>query len=359
MPPTANPPPGCRPECPGCRYRNLSASQSLEAKLVWARTKLEPWLDRLKTARFGADDWHYRDRVRLRAEYDGGWQFGLRRQDEFIAIPDCPLHTDRVNRLAAGLADLPPSLPLAFLVVNGAQATLVSRADHALEIKPGWLAKVGLDGLWLHIHPAAGKRMFGKGPWRLLQGQPRSTDERGLRYGPTAFLQVRPQLHQQSLLEAAEFLSPGPESQLIDLYCGLGHSLRLWLAAKSRTVGVELGGEAVEMAALNAPGATLLRGKVEHRLAQLKDWWTSEPGLAYVNPPRTGLGESVLTWLAEVARPVRLAYLSCSPGSLRRDLEQLEARGYRVASLRPYDFFPHTHHLEVLALACRCASLAG
>ncbi|MGE0491566.1 MAG: class I SAM-dependent RNA methyltransferase [Vulcanimicrobiota bacterium] len=353
MPPTANPPVGCRPECPGCRYRDLSASQSLEAKLAWARTKLDPWLDRLQTARFGAEDWHYRDRVRLRAEYDRGWQFGLRRQEEFIAIPHCPLHTDRVNRLASGLADLPPGLRLAFLVVNGAQATLVSRADHALELDAGWLASVGLDGLWLHVHPAAGKRMFGKGAWRLLWGRSRSTDERGLAYGPTAFLQVRPQLHQESLQEAAEFLGAGPESQLVDLYCGLGHSLRLWLAAGARAVGVELSGEAVQMAALNAPEATILRGKAEHRLPQLEAWWTCGPRLAYLNPPRTGLERSVLSWLAEVARPVRLAYLSCSPGSLRRDLEQLEAHGYRVESLRPYDFFPHTHHLEVLALAGR------
>ncbi|MCA9795516.1 MAG: class I SAM-dependent RNA methyltransferase, partial [Candidatus Eremiobacteraeota bacterium] len=327
MPASANPPAGCRPECPGCRYRDLSASQSLEAKLSWARTKLEPWLDRLQPARFDSQDWHYRDRARLRAEYDGGWRFGLRRQDEFIAIPDCPLHTARVNRLMAGLAALPRQLPLAYLIVNGAQATLVSRGAHPLVVAEAVLAETRIDGLWLHLHPAAGKRMFGKGEWRLLWGHPRSRDERGLLYGPTAFLQVRPQLHQQSIMEAADFLQAGPDTQVLDLYCGLGHSLRAWLESGARTIGVELGGETVELATQNAPGATVLRGKAEHRLPQLEEWCKPGIRLAYLNPPRTGLEAPVLAWLFERARPQRLAYLSCSPGTLRRDLEQLEQGG--------------------------------
>ena len=54
--------------------------------------------------------------------------------------------------------------------------------------------------------------------------------------------------------------------------------------------------------------------------------------------------------LAEELRPARIAYLSCSAGTLARDLESFEAAGYSLARILPYDFFPLTHHVEALAL---------
>jgi tRNA/tmRNA/rRNA uracil-C5-methylase (TrmA/RlmC/RlmD family) len=115
---------------------------------------------------------------------------------------------------------------------------------------------------------------------------------------------------------------------------------------------VELSGEAVELAGLNAPAATVLRGTCVDRLPQVRGWWGAEVGerVAYVNPPRSGLEPAVSGAIAGDLRPARIAYLSCSAGTLARDLALLEAAGYRVAAIRPYDFFPLTHHVEALAL---------
>jgi tRNA/tmRNA/rRNA uracil-C5-methylase (TrmA/RlmC/RlmD family) len=139
---------------------------------------------------------------------------------------------------------------------------------------------------------------------------------------------------------------------VIDLYCGYGASLREWTESGSATLGVELSGEAVELAAINAPRAMVLRGTCMQRLPQLRDWWNGLRGerVAYVNPPRSGLEAGVAVALAHEFRPSRLAYLSCSAGTLARDLAILAAAGYRVAAIRPYDFFPLTHHVEALAL---------
>jgi tRNA/tmRNA/rRNA uracil-C5-methylase (TrmA/RlmC/RlmD family) len=73
-------------------------------------------------------------------------------------------------------------------------------------------------------------------------------------------------------------------------------------------------------------------------------------GVAYVNPPRSGLEPEVTRALAGELRPARIAYLSCSAGTLARDLAMLESAGYAVARIHPYDFFPLTHHVEALAL---------
>jgi tRNA/tmRNA/rRNA uracil-C5-methylase (TrmA/RlmC/RlmD family) len=175
-----------------------------------------------------------------------------------------------------------------------------------------------------------------------------------LEYGPTAFQQLIPALYRQALDAAEDFLTPGPDDHIADLYCGIGASLARWTRRGARVIGVELGGEAVECASRNAPAATVLRGKCADRIPQLRAWMlTTGTRLLYLNPPRTGLEPAVLAWTTDEYRPERLAYLSCSAGTLSRDLVALAAAGYNVKMLIPYDFFPQTHHVETLALLRR------
>jgi tRNA/tmRNA/rRNA uracil-C5-methylase (TrmA/RlmC/RlmD family) len=355
--------PGCEPACHGCRHRGLDVAASLAQKSAYLARALAPWAGRIAPVvgprpegRVG-----YRDRVTLtvRCSEEEGWRFGLMRRDELIAIHDCPVHTARVRALVHLLSQRLPSpqmLPLAYLHVCGAQATLIVKAhriaDAGLAAVLDGLPATGLEGFWLHLHPSAGRRLFARSGWRLLWGQPRSHDAHGLLHGPTAFAQAVPELHAASLAAARAHLRPGAGVGVLDLYCGIGASLREWTAAGSEALGIELSGEAVELAAVNAPAARVLRGTCLARLPQIREWWNVAPGerVAYVNPPRSGLEAEVAEALGRELNPRRIAYLSCSAGTLGRDLARLEAAGYRVAMLRPYDFFPLTHHVEVLAL---------
>jgi tRNA/tmRNA/rRNA uracil-C5-methylase (TrmA/RlmC/RlmD family) len=99
----------------------------------------------------------------------------------------------------------------------------------------------------------------------------------------------------------------------------------------------------------------VLRGTCVQRLPQVLDWWNQQPSrlVAYVNPPRSGLEPELLDALSGPLRPERIAYLSCSAGTLARDLRMLEADGYAVRAILPFDFFPMTHHVEALALVER------
>jgi tRNA/tmRNA/rRNA uracil-C5-methylase (TrmA/RlmC/RlmD family) len=347
----------------------LSASASEAQKMDWLRRILAPWADRLQPVRAvaGAARWGYRGKVCLSAVWNAtaGWNFGLWRRDELIPIPDCPVHADLVRAMIRWLGQmLPPGpiFPLAFYVQAGAQATLILKAhrlpDSGWLQGEGWteLVASGLEGLWLHLHPAAGRRLFARNGWTLLWGQPRSRDAFRLEYGPTAFQQLIPALYRQALDAAEDFLAPGPADHLADLYCGIGASLARWTGRGARVIGVELGGEAVACAGLNAPAATVLRGKCADRIPQLRAW-TPATGtrLLYLNPPRTGLEPAALAWATDEYRPERLAYLSCSAGTLSRDLAALAAADYTVEMLIPYDFFPQTHHVETLALMRRNA----
>lgn len=356
-------PPGCEPRCPGCAHRTLSAAASAVQKIDGLRQRLAPWVELLRPMRTVADAarWNYRRKVCLSAVWDAaaGWNLGLWRRDELIPIPDCPVHATPVRAMIGWLRQaLPPAedFPLAFFVQSDAQVTLIVKTRHcpALdwlnEARRRDLTVIGIEGLWLHLHPSAGRRLFARNGWTLLWGQPRSRDEGGLIYGPTAFQQQIPELYRQALDEAESFLAPQPGDALADLYCGIGASLVRWTRRGAQTLGVELGGEAVECAGRNAPDATLLRGKCAQRLPQLRAWTLPIRRLLYVNPPRTGLEPEVCDWVATEFRPERIAYLSCSAATLSRDLTRLTAAGYTVATLTPYDFFPQTRHVEVLAL---------
>ena len=335
---------------------------SLAQKGVYLSRALQPWVERIGpvVSAPAAERLGYRDRVTLTARWSeaSGWLFGLVRRDELIAIHDCPVHSRRVRDLVHHLVRTLPGadvFPLAYLHVAGAQATLIVKA-HAVDVDR--LGAVldqmppGIDGLWLHLHPAAGRRLFARSGWRLLWGQPQSRDASGLLHGPTAFMQASPRLHAKAIDAARNHVRPGRSTHVLDLYCGLGRTLRVWTLAGSPALGVELSGEAVELAGRNAPAATVLRGTCVQRLPQVREWWRAQAGegAAYVNPPRSGVEAEVVEALAADLRPARIGYLSCSAGTLARDLAEFSSAGYSVSALRPFDFFPLTHHVEVLAL---------
>jgi tRNA/tmRNA/rRNA uracil-C5-methylase (TrmA/RlmC/RlmD family) len=370
-------PEGCEPSCHACQHRALAHGESAARKQAYLAQTLAPWADRLAPLAPAPAALGYRERATLNARWDAdaGWRFGLvrhrDRRDEFIAIPRCPVHAPRLNAALAALARALPSqpeLPLAFVVASGAQLTLIVKARRAeSDAASGWvatiapaLAALGYEGLWLHLHPAAGRRLFARSGWTLLWGTARSRDASGAWHGPTAFAQLQPALHAQALDAIDAHLAPDHAATLVDLYCGIGKGLARATARGTAALGVELSGEAVDCARANATAATVLRGTCGQRLPQVDAWLAAHPGrrLLAVNPPRSGLEPEVRDWIAR-RTPARASYLSCSAGSLARDLAELERTGLRVTALRPFDFFPQTHHVEVLALLAAAARPTG
>jgi 23S rRNA (uracil1939-C5)-methyltransferase len=359
-PGTATLPAGCVERCPGCPQRSLSQEESEARNNEWLARELEPWREQLRPIISPATRWGYRRKVLLHARrVEGDWQFGMirmrGREEEFIPIPECPLHHPAVNRaLALAAAKLKRSdLPLAYALVSGSALSLVLKSERREEVV-GWLKSWEPDwqggALWVNWNPVAGKRaidsrrnepIFG-GEW---------IQEGGLWHGPSAFRQQIPELEEKALALAEDWLEGAGLKLAVDLYSGLGASLRKWRSKGWETAGVELSGESVRAAEMNAPGARILRGRTEDRLPQLKDFLAGRAFVAYSNPPRSGHGEKVLDWLLAKG-PERMAYLSCHPRSLAGDLKKLSGV-FAVESLQPFDFFPQTGHAETLALLNR------
>jgi len=172
-----------------------------------------------------------------------------------------------------------------------------------------------------------------------------------LEVGPNTFFQNNVHLLGR-LLDAvrAAVIDGGDNLTVVDLYGGVG-TIALHLAAYvSEVVCVEAVAESVELAARNsaANGATNVRAVNVDVLAYLREQPAGACEVAVADPPRTGLGPEVCAELLRIA-PQRIVYVSCNPLTLVEDLRALGA-GYVLRSLTGYDMFPHTPHVEALAL---------
>lgn len=358
----------CPTTCHACRHKHLSEAESLTQKQLFVQTKLLSVTQNIEPIRHTTTEQRtaYRKKVCLHTQYNAqAWEAGTLRRLEFTPIMQCPLHHPSVNaamNLLLEALPLPDSFPLRFYVQTDRQVMLVLKTakmpslNWLTETLTSSLAHIGTEGLWIHLNPSAGHKIFMKHPYHLIYGQASSQDENGLMYGPLSFQQLIPELYANAGHEALAFLNPVQGDLVTDLYCGTGSTMKLWLGTGATVSGVELFGEAVTYASINAPGASVFRGTCTQRLPQLTALAETHSGgtkLLYANPPRTGLEKEVTDWIINTYKAKRIAYMSCSPGTLGRDLLKLKEGGYHVLRVIPYDFFPNTHHVECLALLVR------
>ena len=172
------------------------------------------------------------------------------------------------------------------------------------------------------------------------------------------FWQVHPGAPEVLVDAVLDLLAPRPGETALDLYAGVGLFARFLLGAvgrETRVVAVEGDAAACDHARLNLadhPRAVVARGPVERVLASSYD----EPfDLVVLDPPREGAGKAVVEQVADRA-PRAIAYVACDPAALGRDVATFASLGYRLTSLRAFDLFPMTHHVECVALLEKAGS---
>lgn len=336
-------------------------------KQSFVRTKLHKWEDYISGIISPPDNqrWFYRGKVCLSiAFYDGKWQTGMIKRQDFVPVSSCPLHAPGINETADIIMSAmppPPAVLPAFYMQSGKQSVLIVKSINVAADK--WINEevtdnfisLHVEGFHVHVNPSAGRRQFNKSGWYYSWGKQYSVDENGMMYGIMSFRQQIAGMAMYALEASGDFFAIQEKDIVVDLYCGTGSGLKLWNKKTRNVIGVELNGEAVYCAGINAPEAEVLRGKCSERVPQVKEWINKKSNdnseiFVYVNPPRTGIEPEVLQWLCEELLPARMVYLSCSPGTLSRDMEIITQSGYKVKRIQPYDFFPQTHHVECLVL---------
>lgn len=161
-----------------------------------------------------------------------------------------------------------------------------------------------------------------------------------------SFAQVNPEAAGQMYLEAARIAGEG--ERVVELYAGSGVLGFHLTRGFGEVLAVEISKDAVkrgesDRARLGVANLRFHRGDASE-LAKL-----GAADLVAVDPPRAGLSPQAMQALLET-RPTRLLYVSCDPATWARDVGRLAREGYRPQFVRPYDFYPYTHHVEVLSL---------
>ena len=214
-------------------------------------------------------------------------------------------------------------------------------------------------GIWVHMNTEPGNALLSPGEddtigVKALEGRDwieEDLDGIKVRIGPTDFYQTNPKMALPLFRRVLELLNPGPDEAFVDLYCGVGGLTLLGARRCGFAVGIEVNPGAIqrarESARRNRLSAEFISGKVEEELPLLAKR-LKHPVVA-VDPSRKGLHPEVLAALIEM-KPRRLAYISCNPRSLARDLAVFREAGATIEPIELFDMFPHTAHVECLTI---------
>ena len=194
-----------------------------------------------------------------------------------------------------------------------------------------------------------------------LYGEGYITDYIGdveFRISPLSFFQVNPVQTRELYGKALEFAGLTGNETVWDLYCGVG-TISLFLAKSAKKVyGVEIVPEAIEDARKNAKlnnidNTEFFVGKAEEVVPKMYKERGIGADVVVVDPPRKGCDEKLLETMIEM-NPERIVYVSCDSATLARDLKYLMENGYQVRKVQPVDMFPHSNHVETVALMTHC-----
>jgi 23S rRNA (uracil1939-C5)-methyltransferase len=357
--------------CGGCALQHLAPAAQLAAKEQELRDNLarvaratpQRWL-----APLTGPEWGYRRRARLGARFvhkKNRELVGFReRAGRYVAeLAHCDVLAPPAGELLAPLAQLIGSLTIREAVPQIEVAVADNATALVLRVleppAPGDLERLtafaAAQRVRLYLQPGGldSVQELGAPGEPLRYGLPRFGLE--LEFAPTDFIQVNAAVNEALVARAVELLAVDATSRVLDLFCGLGN-FTLALARHAGSVtGVEGDRVLIERARGNA-----LRNGVGNASFHVADlalpldsdavpWLRERYSQVLLDPPRSGARE-VLATVAELA-PARLLYISCHPGSLARDLGVLvHEHGFTVEAAGVVDMFPHTAHVESLAL---------
>jgi 23S rRNA (uracil1939-C5)-methyltransferase len=245
---------------------------------------------------------------------------------------------DRIPQIEAAVADDAAALVLRVLAAP-------SGADEQAFRDFG--ARHGVD---IYLQPGGPGTVMPLGPARPLRYRLPAFGL-ALEFLPMDFVQVNAGINDELVATAVRLADVRPTDRVLDLFCGLGN-FSLPLAQRARElVGIEGEAGLVARAVQNAARNGIANARFVTADLTNPDWsFYREPwDVVVLDPPRTGAEAPV----AELhrSRPRRIVYVSCHPATLARDAQVLvERHGYRLSATRVFDMFPHTSHIEALAL---------
>ncbi len=355
--------------CGGCSLQHLAPAQQILAK---QQTLLDN-LERIgRTAPvtvlppLTGPHWHYRYKARLGVKFvrkKGRVLVGFREKRlPYIAdLSRCEVLHEAVGGRLLELAELirgmeaSQRLPQIEVAAGDEAVALVFRhLDPLSDADRQRLRDYGEDtGLHIHLQPKGPDTVEPLWPVDSSLGYCLPSFDIDIRFLPTDFTQVNPAINRAMVDQALGLLDPSDKDRVLDLFCGLGNFTLPIARSAGQVTGVEGEAGLVQRARDNARANAI--DNAEFAVADLsrdpagQAWMAGPYDKVLIDPPRSGAQE-MMPHLAAL-QPERIVYVSCHPGSLARDAGLLvNEHGYRLTAAGVMDMFPHTAHVESMAL---------
>ncbi|MCL6271581.1 23S rRNA (uracil(1939)-C(5))-methyltransferase RlmD [Sansalvadorimonas sp. 2012CJ34-2] len=358
-------------QCGGCNMQHISSESLIAFKQDIVLNQLQRFAD-LKPEQVVdpllSPEWGYRSRARLAVRWwNGELRMGFRASGskDIVPVGTCPvLHPELAELIPVLRERLENSkkkravshIELAY-AENGHGILL--RTPEALheQDREAWMELAQEKGIHLYLQLDSPDSL-------VCIHSPDDCDhlrydlaeqKLKLEYLPVDFTQVNPHINQQMVSRAMEWLAPGRNDRVLDLFCGLGN-FTLPLAQKCRVaVGVEGVDALVERGHHNARLNNL--NNVEFYQADLaaepgnRPWVADKADALLLDPPRTGALEILQRLVKHL--PKKILYVSCNPATLARDASFLKEQGFHLSRFGVMDMFPQTTHVESIGLFVR------
>ncbi|MEO8464846.1 MAG: 23S rRNA (uracil(1939)-C(5))-methyltransferase RlmD [Gammaproteobacteria bacterium] len=360
--------PGCEyfGRCGGCALQHLAHSAQItfkqnavaQALTRIGRTGPEEWLPPV-----ASPPWRYRRRARLGAKYVAGKERALvgfrERAGTYLTdMQHCPVLAPPLDGLLGELGGLiagtsirerVPQIEAA--VVDGVTALVLRVLEPPTAADKQAFLDFGVrHGIDIYLQPGGPGTIAPLGEARILSYKLEAFGLT-LQFLPTDFVQVNAAINAELVATAIKLAAIETTDRVLDLYCGLGN-FSLPLAQRARELlGVEGEAGLVARAVRNATLNGIANTRFITADLSKSDWsfYREAWDIVVLDPPRTGAEVPI----AELARsnPRRIVYVSCHPATLARDAGVLvHQRGYKLKVARVFDMFPHTNHIEALAM---------
>jgi tRNA/tmRNA/rRNA uracil-C5-methylase (TrmA/RlmC/RlmD family) len=277
----------------------------------------------------------WRTRVGFAVRPDGTAGLRRHRSREIVAVDDCLIAHPLVRA-----ADVPGHR---WPAARGVEVTVSpGSAERSVQVSGGRAARQ--QGM-------AGQRpVIGRPSSRPLT---QHAAGRVWRVSPGVFWQVHPAAADVLTEAVLAALTPAPGDVALDLYCGAGlfaGALAVAVGGTGRVTAIESQAAAVRDARKNLAEFSQVRVHRGDAAEVLRQHGLGGAGLAVLDPPRAGATSELIELLAGPASGLRrIAYVSCDPATLARDIAVFARLGWRLAGLRGFDAFPMTHHVECIA----------
>jgi 23S rRNA (uracil1939-C5)-methyltransferase len=354
--------------CGGCGLQHMDAAAQIVAKQAVLIDNLRQLggvvPDEILPPVTNESPWGYRRKARLGVKHvprKGRVLVGFReRGSSFVAdVERCHVLHPQVGGLLQGLSALVESLsirsrlPQIEMAMDDAQCVLILRILEPLaaEDERRLLAFQAEHQVVFYLQPGGPETVT---PLSEAVDLSYRLPDYGLTLGflPGDFTQVNSDINRKMIRHALDLLQPGPDDRILDLFCGVGNFTLPIARHAAQVVGVEGDAGLVERARGNArrngiTNAEFFTADLYGEL-QAEPWMTMHFDKALLDPPRSGAVQ-VLPLLARLGVR-RIVYVSCYPGTLARDAGELGRLGYRLRKAGVMDMFPHTAHVESIAL---------